>query len=167
MTEQERVIRICKELAINPYHYVVMGSGSMIMHGITEIDRGKPMGDLDIFCATEVWFNFYHSGLVGIIEEGSESPWQLFTPNADDTTERCDPPYLYRTMYGLPVHVFFSWRHRARGNLDIAWHIYNSKLIAGIPVSDLQYVLDWKQETGRAKDLQDITAIRNYLGETS
>lgn len=154
MTEHETVLAICRELALPAGQWVIAGSGAMIMQGITAVDRGKPMGDLDVFVATRTWFKML------------EDPrWCLFTTDPDDPKRRSDPPYLTRKMHGLRVDVFFGWRVRHVGDMDVAFWILNAVDVEGVPCARLQFVLDIKRELGRAKDVWDIRVLEERLGE--
>lgn len=156
MDERERIIRICKSLPVWEWsrdQWFVNGSGSMIMHGITAEERGKPMGDLDIFVATRRWFELYRS-----------NSWALHTMDPSDPTRRQDPPFLRRQIYDLDVDVFQSWRVRHVGDFDVAFYMLNSVVVDGVPCAPLQFLLDWKREVGRAKDQVDIEVLKRRFG---
>lgn len=160
MNERERVIQICSDIGLRSDLYVVDGSGSLILHGITTAERGKPMGDLDVFVATGVWFEI-------LWEQGAL--WDLNLPDWDDNEKRCDPPVLSRMMYDLRVDMYYDYRHRNIGNKNVPFFILNSRLIDGIPCVPLQFIYDWKCEVGRAKDQIDIEILKkrpevNYQG---
>lgn len=152
MDEKARIHHIIDDLNFPPERYVLGGSGVMILQGIERKPR-----DLDLFCATATWFSVLrrHSGATGW--------WNVFTPDPDDSTTRCDPPYLFREMYGLDVNVFFHWRQRGVGDIDTAFWIHNSQMIEGIPCVPLEMILAWKDAMSRAKDAQDIELIRKHL----
>lgn len=157
MDERERVIRICRDLALPASQYVINGSGSMIMHGITAEERGKEMGDLDIFCATRVWFELLAKARPMIPRRIS---WSLFTTDPSDVKRRVDPAYLYADVHGLEVNIFSEWRRRPRGNFDVGFYIANAVKIDGIPCAPLQFIYDWKATTGRAKDQIDMEVLK-------
>lgn len=159
MDERERVIAICRDLNLPNRQYVLNGSGSMIMHGITAEERGKLMGDLDIFCATRLWFNL----LSGIHQTLDDVSWSLFTTDPMDQKRRADPPYLISQMYGLEVDVFFDWRKRGVGDFDVNFYLCNQVYIEEVPCAPLQFILDWKRTTGRAKDVFDIQVLEERL----
>jgi hypothetical protein len=150
MNERTRLERILCDLNLPEGQWVINGSGVMVLHGI---ERPKPMGDLDIFCTTRLWFD--------LLAEGS---WKVWTTGPEDPRRCCDPPYLYRDMYGLEVNIFHGWRRREVGNFDPAFYIYNAEKVAGWPCAPLQFLLDWKQEVGRAKDVDDIRILTGHLG---
>jgi hypothetical protein len=160
VTEKGRLIRILRELNLPRGQWILSGSGVMCLHGI---ERDRPMGDIDIFCSTRLWFDLYHSGLVGIIHEHGESPWRIFTTDPTDPKRCVDPPYLYKKIYDIEVNIFFSWRKRSVGDIDVGFWIANAQEVDGIPCIPIQFLLDWKEEVGRAKDATDIVAIRHYL----
>lgn len=162
MTSRERITRILSELQLPASNYMINGSGSMILQGITEEERGRPVGDLDIFCATRLWFDLWsyrHNN------KTSESlRWQLVTPNPDDSRRRCDPPILRTFMYGLEIDVFHSWRWRTYGNFDVNGIIANSVLVENRwPCAKLEFILAWKREVQRDKDLADIKVLERRL----
>lgn len=165
MTERDRVIKICRELRLPDDQWVVNGSGSMIMHGITAEERGKPMGDLDLFVATRVWFDILKNGYINtrVIPRYRHRDWKVWTTDPTDPRRRSDPPYLDGMMYGLPVNIFHEWRRREVGNFDVAFYIYNATVIDGVRCAPLQFILDWKTEVGRAKDVDDIRVLQRVL----
>jgi hypothetical protein len=155
MTERERILRICQDLPLWDWpkdEWFINGSGSMIMHGITAEQRGKPMGDLDIFVATDLWFDLYHMGA-----------WTLYTTDPADPRRRSDPPLLRRTILDLDVDVFQSWRVRHIGDFDVAFYMNNSVIVDDVPCVPLQFILDWKCEVGRAKDVRDVAILERWL----
>jgi hypothetical protein len=156
VTERERIVRICQSLPVWDWpkdQWFVNGSGSMIMHGITAEERGKPMGDLDIFVATRRWFELLFTRV-----------WDLRMTDPDDPRTRSDPPFLRRSVMGLPIDVFQSWRVRHVGDFDVAFYMLNSVVIDGVPCVPLQFILDWKSEVGRAKDQVDIEVLKRRFG---
>jgi hypothetical protein len=158
MNERALVIEILEALDLPPSQYVVNGSGSMVLHGITSEQRGKAMGDLDIFCATRLWFELYETSLF------RNGPWRCFTPNPDDRRERADPPWLSRVMHGLRVDVQFGWRIRHIGDFDINFWLHNQVMIDDRwPCLPLEFILDWKREVGRAKDTIDVRILEGVL----
>jgi len=157
MSERDKIIGICEALALPKDQYCVCGSGVMVMHGI---EREQPMGDLDIFCTTALWFHLYES-----IEGGLT--WGLFLPEPYDAETRCDPPYLFITMMDLEVNVFFDWRLRERGNINVNDMLHGATEIDGIPVASLMLLYQWKNEVMRAKDEPDMRAIEAYFRSQS
>lgn len=168
MTERERIVSICRSLPLWEWpkdQWFVNGSGSMIMHGITAEDRGKPMGDLDIFVPTRRWFELFAADNAGSTSFSWWSPWEVFTTDPTDRLRRQDPPYLTREIMGLRVDVFHSWRVRHVGDFDVAFYMANSVVIDGVPCVPLQFILDWKSEVGRAKDQVDIEVLKRWAQE--
>lgn len=159
-TEKPRLLRILRELDLPEGQWVLNGSGVMVMHGI---ERHKPMGDVDVFVATRVWFDLYESALIQRAAYGVEQDWRVFTTDPDDPKRRCDPPYLYRQIHGIEVNVFSAWRRRGIGDIDVNWMVLNAELVDGVPCASLQSLLDWKEQVGRDKDSRDIHAIRRHL----
>jgi hypothetical protein len=166
VTERERVVLICQSLPVWGWpkdQWFVNGSGSMIMHGITAEERGKPMGDLDVFVATRRWFELLwqeHPRLPGMRIKA----WALHTTDPEDGLRRQDPPFLRRRLRDLDVDVFQSWRVRHVGDFDVAFYMANSVVIEGVPCVPLQFILDWKSEVGRAKDQIDIEVLKRRFG---
>jgi hypothetical protein len=163
--EKDRLEKVLQDMhyefgpQLQQNRWVLAGSGVLCLHGI---DRGRPMGDVDIFCATRLWYDLYVKGLVGLARDG-EQPWRVFTTDPDDPKRRVDPPYLYKEMHGIEVNVFCGWRKRATGNIDVGNWIHNAELVEGWPCVPLQFLLDWKEEEGRAKDVTDIAQIKKFL----
>lgn len=151
MTERERVVRICRELGLPANQYVVNGSGSMIMQGV---ERHRPMGDLDIFCSTRLWFE--------LLTEFSG--WKLDTPSPHDKTARCGPPILTKDMFGLRVDICFDSDRRSLGTFNPSLCMHNAEFVQGVPCVPLEFVLAWKNEVGRSKDLEDIETLKKVLG---
>jgi hypothetical protein len=159
MNDRERIIKIINDLNLNLFKnivYVINGSGSMIMHGITSEDRGKEMGDLDIFVPTATWFNYYH----GRVRTVYNIHFCVEYTDPYDPRRRCDPPLIRAVMYGLPVDMFFSWRRRGVGDIDINFMLNNVVEIDGVNCVPLQMVYDWKCQVGRAKDQRDIELLK-------
>lgn len=155
MTAYECITRILNELALPPSQYMVNGSGAMILQGITEKERGRPVGDLDIFCATRLWFDLLYGN--------GKNVWQLVTPSPDDPDRRCDPPILRAFMYELEINVFSAWRWRTYGNFDVNGIIRNATLVDGrYPCAHLNFILAWKREVRRKKDLEDVEVIEHF-----
>jgi hypothetical protein len=126
VTDQERIRQIVADLGLGPTDpYVINGSGSMVMHGITADDRGRPMGDLDVFVATRHWFEMLDAGY-------HDQRWAVWTTDPSDPMRRSDPPYLDGIMYDLPVNVFHGWRQRMVGNFNVAFYLANPVIIDGV-----------------------------------
>lgn len=153
MTARERIVRILGDLGLPSSQYMINGSGAMILQGITEEERGRPVGDLDIFCATRLWMDLLFS-----------QKWQLVTPNPTDAHHRCDPPILRAVMYGLEVDIFHSWRWRTYGNFDVNGIIANAVLVENRwPCAKLEFILAWKREVLRDKDITDVKVLERRL----
>lgn len=153
MTDKERLILIVNELRLPRGQWVLCGSGVMVMHGLRD---HRPMGDIDIFIATRPWFT--------ILSKAAIEGWRIFTTDPTDYKRRADPPYLYRDMHGIEVNIFFDWRRRGVGDLDINLLILNAEEIEGVPCAPLQMLYDWKKSTGRAKDVDDVAVLREVVG---
>lgn len=166
MNEAERVHKILTDLNLPDGQWTLTGSGVLILHGITAEQRGKPMGDLDIFVSTMLWFKLYsREHEVWAKDGGHPRPifWDLFLTSGSDPKRRCDPPYLYETFYGLEVNIFSSWRVRGIGDIDVNNWIHNAQKVAGWPCVPLQYLYDWKDKVGRDKDAVDVEILRSRV----
>ena len=163
--EKPRLLKILSELDLPEGQWLLSGSGAMVMHGI---ERGRPMGDVDIFVATRVWFELYHRDffngtMQGVRLEDGRKRWQIWTTHSEDVAARCDPPYLVKEMHGIEVNIFHSWRQRDVGNIDVAFWMLNADVVDGIPCVPMQFLLDWKEQFGRAKDRDDIATLSAWL----
>lgn len=172
MNDRKRLHNIVRDLNIPRGRWCLAGSGVMVLHGIE-----RRMRDVDIYCATQTWFSLMRQRTEKQLHSPSEgrgaptmwesSPtWEVFTTDPDDAKSRCDPPYLYRVMYDIEVNIFFSWRRRGVGDIDVAFWLHNTQDVDGIPCLPLQFLLDWKEEVGRDKDVGDIHLIRQHLAKT-
>jgi hypothetical protein len=166
--EIRRIHNICDELDLPSDQWVLNGSAVLALHGI---DRGRPMGDMDVFCSTAAWFEIYHQMIVGIAMRGEPNRWELVLPDGDNIEERCDPPFLRRSMHGLEVDLYFQWRRRENGpdDYDPRRYIEHAEFISTdgtdhLPCVPLGFIIGWKLGMGRAKDYRDVAAIKQYLG---
>jgi hypothetical protein len=118
--EKQRLLKVIADLNLPEGQWFLSGSGVLVMHGI---DRGRPMGDVDIFLATRPWFELLGSSLF----DYNRQNWNVFTTNPEDPKRRVDPPYLYKEMHGIEVNIFFNWRHRSVGDIDVAHWMNNQR----------------------------------------
>jgi hypothetical protein len=167
--ECERIHKIWRALNLSPGRSILNGSGVLALHGI---ERGRPMGDLDVFTTTEDWFYLLRGdSRVTYIDDFSRNRhtvrWGVFTTKGADQRRMCDPPYLYADMFGLPVNIFYDWRQRPdeqhMGEIHVPSYIKAAQVVDGIPCTPLGFLISWKLSTGRDKDLTDVLAIRNHL----
>lgn len=156
MNERERVIRIWQELFLDPTQCVINGSGSMVLQ---EVPRPRPMGDLDIFCTTRLWFQVL----------GRHDGWRLDTPDPSNWSVCCAAPVLRRDMHGLRVDMYFdNFSPSGKlGTFQPALCMRNAVRVQGIPCVPLPLVLAWKREVGRQKDLDDVHILEQLLGESA
>lgn len=157
MSDKERLLLVLRELHLPHGQWALSGSGVMVLAGLRD---HKPMGDVDIFVATRLWFDLLTRARV---DQPDGRRWQVFTTDPDDPKRRCDPPYLYRDLHGIEVNLFFDWRKRGVGDIDSNFWLHNTQEIEGIPCIPLQMLLDWKREVGRAKDVDDIAVLEKAL----
>lgn len=151
MTEREKLERILGQLGLSPDAFLVSGSAVIFLHGVP---RDRPMGDVDIFVPTRTWF-----------ELQKDRRWKVWTASPSIPSCRCDPPYLAREIEGLEVNVFFAWRRRGVGDIDVNLWFANGEWVDGWRCVPLPMVLHWKEEMGRAKDLDDILLLRAHFLE--
>lgn len=143
---------------------VVSGSGSMVMHGI---DRGKTIGDIDIFTTTEMWLRMHDS-----------PQWLTYAPSTLDHERRFDPAFLYQKVsFNLPrtenrggvdtmdVNVFSDWRLRDWGNITLVDLFGESVEIDRVRCVGMEWLLAWKRSVERPKDMADIKLIEEWMEE--
>jgi hypothetical protein len=151
---KQKILNVLGELGVAKEHILVSGSAIMFL---ADIPRERPLGDIDLFIPTRVWFRLQR-------RTGPQGGWEVWTTEADDEKRRCDPPYLFKEMYGVEVNIFFQWRIRHVGDIDVHFWWKNAVQIAGYNCIAPQLLLDWKQTMGRNKDLEDILLLRKHLG---
>jgi hypothetical protein len=49
------------------------------------------------------------------------------------------------------------------GDINAAELIREAEMVEGWPCASLEFLLDWKDEVGRAKDTRDIEVLRKHL----
>jgi len=157
-TEKPRLLKILYELDLPKGQWVLSGSGTLVMHGI---ERDRPMGDVDIFLATRPWFELLYKGMENAFFDAPT--WRVYTTDPDDPARRVDPPYIYRMMHGLEVNIFHGWRKRGIGDIDVGFWLNNTEIVDGIPCLPVKFLLDWKEQMGRAKDQTDIESIKKWM----
>lgn len=148
LSDRERLDKVLEALKLPRGQWCLSGSSVMELHGI---DRERPMGDIDIFVSTALWFQLY---------ESTALIWGLSIPDSADTAERCDPPFLYVELLGIEINVYYDWHHEA---VNVAFWIHNAEMVEGWPCIPLQFLVDWKKSLGRAKDVTDAAAIEAWM----
>lgn len=130
------------------------------------------MGDMDVFCTTEAWFDLLQRRNPSYLVDDRSYlrtlvKWKVFNTDGRDLIRMCDPPYLYAEMYDLEVNIFYDWRQRPEengaGDMYIPHYIKAAEIVEGIPCAPLGFIISWKLSTGRTKDLTDVIAIRKHL----
>jgi len=149
VTDREKVEQILRALHFPLGQYVIGGSGSMLLHGID-----RDLRDLDIFVSTALWFRLY---------ESTELTWGLVLPDPNVDAEKADPPILTVRFLELDVEVYFNYRRRSIGDIDVAFWLKNFVLADGWPCIPLPILRGWKDQVGRAKDARDIELIDAWL----
>lgn len=152
MTEKDKVLNVLGEIGVAKPNLLVSGSAVMFL---CDIPRERPLGDIDLFVPTRVWLG---------IRDRPGGGWDTWTTAPDDNKRRCDPPYLIKEMYGVEVNIFFQWRQRGVGDIDVNFWFYNAIEVCGYQCINPALMLDWKLKMGRNKDLEDILLLRKYLG---
>jgi hypothetical protein len=169
LREAQIVQRVAGYLALPHGEYFFNGSSVLALHGI---NRDRPMGDIDIFVTTALWFDLLEkSGYTRTTRLSpstlaqEEGRWWVIQPDRKDFKRRIDPPILRTYLFGITVDIFLNWRKRGGpGDFDPALYLLNTERINGLPCAPLQLIMDWKLGAGRSKDLLDVVAIREYLG---
>lgn len=155
MTERERIHAIMRDLALPDDQYALSGSAVMFLHGIP---REKPLGDLDVFVSTRLWFKVLLNQ-----PRSDRNRWSIFTTDPTDPQRRLDPPYLYRDMHGVEVNLFFNWRTRGVGDIDCNLWVHNAEVVDGLRCVPLYMLFNWKVQVGRAKDTTDVRLIAEFF----
>lgn len=166
--ECERIHKIWNALALPDGQGMLNGSGVLALHGI---ERGRPMGDMDVFTTTQAWFDILNGRNQTRMADGPPGhrlvDWHVFTTEGRDPRRQCDPPYLYATMYGLEVNIFYSWRQRpdddGAGDMYTPHYLRAAEVVDGIPCAPIGFIIHWKLTTGRTKDLTDVIAMRSHF----
>ena len=63
----------------------------------------------------------------------------------------------------IEVAIFFDWRHRDWGNISVKEMFDNAIDRFGILSVAMDWLLKWKQEVQRPKDLADIELIEEQI----
>lgn len=163
--ERGLIKQIIRVLKLPRHQYFVNGSGSLAMHGVP---RERPMGDLDIFLTTDLWFSVYNRSQLAKSFEQYWSPdiWTLIVPGEFPMGEDqpFDPPILRSRMFDLPVDLFLNWRRRNdHSDFDCSLYLKNAVNIEGVQCVPIEMIAEWKLAYGRDKDLLDVIEIRRFL----
>lgn len=169
--ERSRIHYVATHLAFPRDEYFFNGSTVLALHGIP---RERPMGDIDIFTTTSLWFECQRKfNVVGQTYNLGEyrlsnNEWALVLPPPHDPKRRCDPPILRGHLFDITVDIFLNWRRRGGGlgDFDPAFYMANVEMVGDppLPCAPLQFIMDWKLAQGRNKDLADVIAIRQHMG---
>ena len=160
MTSRERLIEAVNRLGLPVSEFIVGGSGSMVLHGMD-----RELGDLDIFCTTELWFDLMRQDAAHY--NGRDDKFYVKTPKSH-THERFDPPILRKWMDDLDhlcIDVFFAWKIRDKIdplNLERMFKEHRV-MIEGIPTLDLLAIYKIKMPLQDAKHWDDRAAIDDWL----
>lgn len=69
-------------------------------------------------------------------------------------------PYGSQYLWNDEIELWKDWEP---GQWDIKRLIREAEIIDGLPFVKLEYVIEWKKQNGREKDLKDIETIENFL----
>ncbi len=123
-----------RSLELPSEHYVIFGSGPMLLHGIR--DR---IGDLDVLARGEAWARA--------------------TTFAQPAPAPSAVGFMVR-LFGGRIDVFDSW---VTEDWDVDGLIESAEVFDGLPYAPLSAVLAWKRTSGRPKDKDDVVALEEYL----
>lgn len=153
------IMRTLREGGLSPNEVVLSGSAAMVAYGI---DRGKQIGDIDLFVTTAAWFMLRETGSFG-----------TYITHTNDSRRRHDPPYLYKLVpWGLEgkdvieINVFFEWRTRDHANISVKELFERANPVQNFGLcADMRWLLEWKEAADREKDQDDMPLIKKLLGE--
>lgn len=162
VTVQDRIRAVVRDLGLDRGAYTLGGSAVMAMHGIDRVP-----GDVDVFLPTARWFSLAAGAPLApkLDTPAADSCWRLHTTSTRDTMRRCDPPFLRTFSNGFTVDVFYDWRRRSVGNINVANQLAASQSVNGVRCMRLEFLLDWKREVYRIKDGPDIKLIEDHLAQ--
>lgn len=150
LSPQQQAVAVLDKLELQPSDYFIGGSGPMALRNM------RHLRDLDLGLTTAYWFELLLS-----------NKWGLYTPLPNLEHERCDPPFIYKTVEGVEVHAFFAWRLREHqpardSDYNVIFREY-TEMIAGWRCVTLPLLLRLKSQEQRSKDFADIAAIARQI----
>lgn len=130
------IIKKVKQLNLPAGHYVVFGSGPLMVHGIRQSQ------DIDLLVTPQLYQTLV-----------ADPAWKVVhRPNGSEHLENGD--------YEADNNWYFN-NYRPRTEDIIA----AAEMIDGVPFAPLSEVLQWKKAFGRPKDLVDVKLIEAFLAK--
>lgn len=129
------IIETVKSLNLPTGHYVVFGSAPMAVRGLRE------SSDIDLLVDK------------GLFEELRKLGWEeTKLPSGDSLLSKDN------------IEVFDGWNVGGY-HPDTEDLISRADMFEEVPFATLADVLEWKEASGRPKDLVDVEILRNFLSE--
>jgi len=123
-----------KELKLPENKYALFGSAPMGIRGL------KECSDIDLVVTEDLWQEFKN-----------KQGWEYkITENSVEYIQNSDSN----------IEIWHDWRPWYQ---DVMPFIDNSEIIDDLPFVRLEYVLEWKRQFGREKDLKDVEIIEEFL----
>ena len=123
-----------KELKLPENKYALFGSAPMGIRGL------KECSDIDLVVTEDLWQEFKN-----------KQGWEYkITENSVEYIQNSDSN----------IEIWHDWRPWYQ---DVMPFIDNSEIIDNLPFVRLEYVLEWKRQFGREKDLKDVEIIEKFL----
>lgn len=117
------------------FDFAVFGSAPMVAHGLK-----RSINDLDVIARKSAWEKAKTFGT----PEVSRSKFGSVI-----------------SLMGGAIEVFDQWPPEGKWNIDKL--IDEAEIINGLRFVRLEVVVEWKRDSSRRKDLEDITQIENFL----
>ena len=123
-----------KKLNLPIGKYALFGSAPMGIRGLKECH------DIDMVVDEDLWQEYKN-----------KAGWQYkITEHGVEHIESDDGDF----------EIWHDWRPWYQ---EIDWLINEAEIIDDLPFVKLKYVIDWKRQYGREKDLKDIKIIEKFL----
>ncbi|WP_433266115.1 hypothetical protein ACQPZF_39950 [Actinosynnema sp. CS-041913] len=123
-------------MELDPAHFVVFGSAPLFVHGLR-----ADVPDLDVLARGSAWEEVVRSGTPAVGEHTGDIVWQF-----------C----------GGRIQFSERW---ISDDFDTDTLIAEADVFRGLRFARLSEVLRYKEEMHRPKDHEDITALRERLGD--
>ncbi|MEK7164071.1 MAG: hypothetical protein AAB768_02930 [Patescibacteria group bacterium] len=132
------IIQKLRSLDLSTNDFAVFGSGPMYAHGLKDLGH-----DLDIIACREAWEMAKKLGKIELTEIGKT-------------------PVI--TLFGGEIEIFNDWDWCGWTPEEL---VDTAEIIDGIKFVSLEKVLQWKKIFGRAKDVEHVKIIEEYLKNKS